>query len=107
MHEVRATAKRRRRLGGLIWGALLVACQGPAPGAESPLPREEPANAGATSASRAESPGPRVAPVAPPRAADASPFRCEVPALPVPRPRACGRGRPYPRCKWLMPPAPG
>ncbi len=32
--------------------------------------------------------------------------RCEVPALPIPRPRACGRGRPYPRCKWLVPPAP-
>ncbi|MEM1417711.1 MAG: hypothetical protein AAGH15_22625 [Myxococcota bacterium] len=35
-----------------------------------------------------------------------SPYRCEVPPLPIPRPRACRRGREYPRCKWQMPLAP-
>ncbi|MBO6939136.1 MAG: penicillin-insensitive murein endopeptidase [Deltaproteobacteria bacterium] len=28
---------------------------------------------------------------------------CEVPAIPIPRPRECVRGRGYPDCKWQMP----
>ena len=33
-------------------------------------------------------------------------IRCEVPALPIPRPRACRRGADYPDCKWQVPLAP-
>ena len=32
-----------------------------------------------------------------------APARCEVPAIPIPRPRECRRGRSYPECKWQMP----
>ena len=28
---------------------------------------------------------------------------CAVPAIPIPRPRECVRGRGYPQCKWQMP----
>ena len=28
---------------------------------------------------------------------------CPVPAIPIPRPRACVQGREYPECKWQMP----
>jgi len=28
---------------------------------------------------------------------------CRVPAIPIPRPRECVRGRGYPQCKWQMP----
>lgn len=38
--------------------------------------------------------------------AEASPYQCIVPALPIPRPNACRQGRSYPRCKWQMPAAP-
>lgn len=30
-------------------------------------------------------------------------YDCRVPALPIPRPRACARGRGYPDCKWQIP----
>ena len=29
--------------------------------------------------------------------------RCAIPAIPIPRPRECERGRDYPQCKWQMP----
>lgn len=33
----------------------------------------------------------------------ASRYRCVAPAIPIPRPRDCVRGRSYPDCKWQMP----
>ncbi len=30
-------------------------------------------------------------------------FRCVMPALPIPRPRACSRDEAYPACKWKLP----
>jgi len=38
-----------------------------------------------------------------PEASTASPYRCQMPALPIPRPQDCARGRDYPRCKWQIP----
>ena len=34
---------------------------------------------------------------------EASPYRCVVPPIPIPRPQECERGREYPQCKWQMP----
>ena len=31
------------------------------------------------------------------------PYDCTMPALPIPRPRACEEGKPYPLCKWHIP----
>ncbi|MEM6956108.1 MAG: hypothetical protein AAF645_10480 [Myxococcota bacterium] len=39
----------------------------------------------------------------PEESADEDTFQCVVPPIPIPRPRACERGRGYPRCKWQMP----
>ena len=36
-------------------------------------------------------------------AGPAADYDCRMPALPIPRPRACERGRPYPACKWHVP----
>ena len=30
-------------------------------------------------------------------------YRCQVPPLPIPRPRECKRNRSYPECKWQIP----
>lgn len=38
-----------------------------------------------------------------PRQLAASRYRCVAPAIPIPRPRECVRGRAYPACKWQMP----
>lgn len=92
---------------------LLVACA--QTGSDAP----DPSRAAAAAAARSVAADPQRAAVATPpevaarpepnqgaqarEAAAPSPYRCRVPAIPIPRSRECARGRPYPECKWQMP----
>ncbi|HJK94107.1 MAG TPA: hypothetical protein RMH85_18370 [Polyangiaceae bacterium LLY-WYZ-15_(1-7)] len=88
----------------LLLLAGLLACSDP--------PAADPATADPPEPPTAERP-PSSDPVAPPQGEDTggdetearppSPYACRVPAIPIPRPRECVRGRSYPDCKWQMP----
>ncbi|MEM9075185.1 MAG: hypothetical protein AAGE52_42195 [Myxococcota bacterium] len=90
----------RQNAGPLLGCALLVALGCSEAGASDPAPVER---------TEAEAPSPqRSIPTPPtepeePVAEQESPYQCTVPAIPIPRPRECVRGRSYPRCKWQMP----
>jgi len=92
------------RLLVLAW--LLLACSDP--GSDEP-PSQAPPPARVTDSNDApaqpealETPSQATQPPAEPTR-PSLPYRCRVPALPIPRSRACVRGQPYPRCKWQMP----